>query len=540
MNWQEFNHLGISQNGFKNGLKQDPQNTIVSNVTSFTAKNIENNSETKNRNFLNNDIKNTNDVSNARNGQNANGISNKGDFLNTDHIPNTEILDQDSINISEHTQDKYIEYPQRYEDDETNNEYPNTRFAYLGGPRDFLSKEVIGNIRGSTVSENAFIQAIHDRKKMKPYYFFSKFKLLNRSVLASSISSYVVSTILLIVIIVSVMASVTQGLFLIKDKLFPDNIATSGLSNQKSEIGQTNQSQKPKSSKNSIISNIENMNGESIELGSDDGKLSTVDSLNIVPLYKVANADLISGIGISAKGYYVADIQSGERIMSKNSTDVFPIASVSKLMTAVVARERIDLQKVVIVSRDSYNAYGTQGELLPGEKIKIGDLMFPLLMESSNDGAEVIAESFGRVEFIAEMNKKAVSLGMNDTYFEDPSGLNPKNVSNSEDLFKLLKYAKEKFPDIYDMTRVREFAILKHKWFNKNRFLNTEIFLGGKNGYIEESRWTTASLFDITLAKGGKRQIAIVLLKSENREGDATKIINFLQKNVFYTETGIF
>lgn len=90
------------------------------------------------------------------------------------------------------------------------------------------------------------------------------------------------------------------------------------------------------------------------------------------------------------------------------------------------------------------------------------------------------------------------------------------------------------------MTRVREFAILKHKWFNKNRFLNTDIFLGGKNGYIDESRWTTASLFEVTLAKGGKRQIGIVLLKSENREGDATKLIKFLEKNVMHTETGIF
>lgn len=402
---------------------------------------------------------------------------------------------------------------------EQNTESQN-QFAHLGAPRPYDANEVIGNIRGSMNANDPVINTIKELNKptSRPSY---NFKLVKTDTLGASPLKYMVWGGLIVIIVISVMASLTQGVLLVKDKMFPKPVAATNI-----EVP--------------ILPKTEPVVKSTEPMGSDDGKLSNEQILNFTPMYKVADPDKIQSLGITSKAYYVADLQTGERIIAKNSTDVYPIASVSKLMTALVAYEKLDLQKVVVVSRDSYNAYGAEGELVPGEKIKLGDLLYPLLMESSNDGAEVIAESYGRVEFMSEMNKKAASLGMRDTYYEDPSGLNPKNTSSPEDLFKLMKYVKEKAPILYDMTRVREFAILKHKWFNKNRLLNIDLFTGGKNGYIDESRWTTASTFDIVMAKGGKRSVGIVLLMSENREGDATKIINFLQKNVYYTDTGNF
>lgn len=392
-------------------------------------------------------------------------------------------------------------------------------FAYLGSPREFSQDEIAGNHQAAPSDAGLDSAAIARRPS-------SSFRLIKTDTLATGMAAHLkwglVMGIVIAVILVSVAASVTQGILLVRDRFMGPaadrpHIANAGAASSSSVAAD-----------------------ESRQLGSDDGAPATVASLNFTPMYKVANPDLLASITATAKGYYVADIKTGERIMEKNSGEAFPIASVSKLMTAIVAHEHMDPQKVVVVSRDSYNAYGAQGELLPGEKIKLGDLMYPLLMESSNDAAEVIAESYGRPEFMALMNKKAAELGMTDTYYEDPSGLDAKNTSSAEDQFKLLKYIKEKAPFLLDMTRVRQFEILKHKWFNKNRFLNSEIFIGGKNGYIDESLWTTASLFEVTLAKGGKRQIGIVELKSTDREGDAFKIINFLQKNVSYTETGSF
>lgn len=270
-------------------------------------------------------------------------------------------------------------------------------------------------------------------------------------------------------------------------------------------------------------------------LGSDDGKITPYEG---EPQYRLANISPLAKM--SARAYLAADLETGEIIVEQNDGLVAPVASVTKLMTGLIAYEQMDMQKIAIVSRDSYNTYGAQGGLLLGEKIRVYDLMYPLLMESSNDAAEVIADAYekGHEAFLREMNKKAQELGMTDTYYEDPSGLNPKNVSTVRDLLILGRYIYEQAPVLYDMTRVKQYAIRKHTWLNKNRFLTYENFLGGKNGYIDEAKKTTVSLFDVVMAKGGKRSVAIVLLKSDDREGDALKLINYLKKNAYFDVSG--
>ncbi len=282
---------------------------------------------------------------------------------------------------------------------------------------------------------------------------------------------------------------------------------------------------------------------ENRPLGSDDedstagsraAAANSSDSINSGAQYTLAGVDSLPRV--TSDAYLVADLNTGEIIVENNETLVAPIASVSKLMTALIAKEQMDLQKVVIVSRDAYNTYGSQGSLILGEKIRLYDLMYPLLMESSNDGAEVFADSYekGHDAFMAEMNKKAQALGMKDTYYEDPSGLNPKNVSSVEDLLKLARYVHKTHPELYDITRVRQYTILKHTWKNQNRFLNYDTFLGGKNGFIDEAKKTTISMFNVPMLRGGNRAVVIVLLKSDDREGDAVKIMNFLKRNAYF------
>lgn len=332
---------------------------------------------------------------------------------------------------------------------------------------------------------------------------------------------------------VSVTSFLTQGVLTVKDMVFGPSDAELKLVDLNAEKIALQNMQELHANK--VLADSRTANVE--PLGSDDGSsTSTPTDLN---QYRLANET--SFPKLSSRSFLAADLQTGEIILEQNEGLIAPIASVSKLMTAVIAEEHMDMQKIAIVSRDSYNTYGTQGELLLGEKIKVYDLMYPLLTESSNDAAEVLADAYdkGHDAFMALMNKKAVELGMNDTYYEDPSGLNPKNVSSIHDLLKLGRYIYQKHPNLYSMTRVRQYSILKHTWFNQNRFLNYDTFLGGKNGYIDESKKTTVSLFDVTMARGGKRQIVIVLLKSDDREGDAVKIINFLKKNAYYQEVSV-
>lgn len=238
--------------------------------------------------------------------------------------------------------------------------------------------------------------------------------------------------------------------------------------------------------------------------------------------------------------YLVADIKTGEVIIQKNETTAYPLASVSKLMTALVATENMDLKKYATVSRDSYNTFGAEGNLVLGEKLKLSDLMYPLLMESSNDGAEVIADEYGHPEFLQLMNKTAALLGMKNTYYEDPSGLNPKNVSTVGDQFKLAKYIYEKYPSIFDTTLVKIFKVGNHTWTNRNAILlNIKSFIGGKNGFIDEAKQTTVSLFNIPMLKGGDRVVAVVILKSPDKTTDAKKLLDFVTKNVTYTPIDI-
>lgn len=396
-------------------------------------------------------------------------------------------------------------------------------FANLGAPREREDDEYVPN---AILKSNRKTQA---PMPMQHFKLFSNGGVLKE---ASNVT-FAKYALLALFIGISVTSFLTQGVLTIKDMVFNSSTVDTQFNSQlATQNSQNNQAP------NKVLGNAENSQSE--PLGSDDGAVQngTFTSSNGYDQNQYRLANEASFPRLSSRSYLAADLETGEIILEQNENLVAPIASVTKLMTAVVAEENMDLQKIAIVSRDSYNTYGAQGKLLLGEKIKVYDLMYPLLMESSNDAAEVIADAYdkGNSAFMALMNKKAVELGMNDTYYEDPSGLNPKNVSSIHDLLKLGRYAYQKHPNLYSMTRVRQYAILKHTWFNQNRFLNYDTFLGGKNGFIDEAKKTTVSIFDVTMARGGKRPVVIVLLKSDDREGDAVKIINFLKKNAYYQE----
>ena len=337
-----------------------------------------------------------------------------------------------------------------------------------------------------------------------------------------TISSKIKWGVLILFLAVSVSSFTIQSAFFLKDYFFGDkNVAMADLSN---------------SLQNKNATQAESANEFK---GSDDGTnangSSTGQKIGRAPQYRLN--DISHFPSLSAKSFLVADLKTGEIIKESQDVGVYPLASVSKLMTGVIAYEQMSPKQMATVSRSSYNTFGTEGELLLGESIRVSDLMYPLLMESSNDGAEVLADSYGHDNFMSEMNKKALALGMTDTYYNDPSGLDPKNVSNVEDQFKLARYIYEKDPVIFDLTRVRQFEILNHRWYSKNAMLNMDSFIGGKNGFIDESKQTTTCLFDIQMAKGGKRKIAIMLLRTSDREGDVVKILNFLKKNGYYDES---
>ena len=237
---------------------------------------------------------------------------------------------------------------------------------------------------------------------------------------------------------------------------------------------------------------------------------------------------------VSALAYLIGDLDTGEIILTKNKDEQFPLASVSKLMTASVAKDLMNDEDIAKVSKKALSTYGKNGGLKLGEKIKITDLVYPLLLESSNDSAEVIAEYFGRNVFIQRMNQTALKLELSKTTFEDPSGLSPNNKSTVFDMFKLAGYLNQQKPDIFQLTNNLSYSNKKHTWFSNNQFLREESYLGGKSGYTDEAKQTVISLFTLPLGESGTRNIGITLLQSKDRFKDVENILKYLNTNIYY------
>ncbi len=241
---------------------------------------------------------------------------------------------------------------------------------------------------------------------------------------------------------------------------------------------------------------------------------------------------------LTASAYLVADLETGQLLKQKASQSVYPIASLTKLMTALVSVETIDQWQQTKVSYSAVGTYGKQGNLSSGQKILISELLYPLLLESSNDAAEVLAEHDGRNFFMANLNGKAQSIGLFNTLFEDPSGLSPQNVSTAEDLFKLTQYIYRNEPKILEISRLKDYQGNENKWFNNSHFRSDD-YLGGKNGYTDEALYSLISIFELPLVEDKNsvdfnRKVVIILLKSNDVKNDTRATINWLLKNVYY------
>lgn len=286
------------------------------------------------------------------------------------------------------------------------------------------------------------------------------------------------------------------------------------------------------------------LSANSVPLGSDD-ETEIFTPPTFAPSTHFKAIAKPASLKVSAESYIVADADTGEILLEKEPDNVFPMASVSKLMTAIVAKEQIDLHHLATVSASSYNTYGAQGELALGEKILVSDLFYPLLIESSNDAAEVLADDYGRDDFLELLNKKAKLLGMDSTHYDDPSGLSPTNVSSAHDLTKLGLYVYQSYPELLDITRVKEYAIFEHTWKNANYYLTNPNFIGGKNGFIDEAKKTTVSFFKVHMrgddpsSKSTERPIMVVLLRSNDRNTDAATLLSYVGKNIRYVPDAV-
>lgn len=182
----------------------------------------------------------------------------------------------------------------------------------------------------------------------------------------------------------------------------------------------------------------------------------------------------------------VMDADSGRVLYSRDMNERMLIASTSKIMTSIIALENGNLDDIYEIGEEINSVNGSMIYIKKGDKLSLKDLLYGLMLRSGNDASVSIASNVMDYDsFIASMNIKAFKLGMNDTSFENPHGLNDntKNYSTAYDLSLLMRYA------IKNKEFLKITSTIKYKnWYNKNELLNDYKYLiSGKIGYTTKS-----------------------------------------------------
>lgn len=237
---------------------------------------------------------------------------------------------------------------------------------------------------------------------------------------------------------------------------------------------------------------------------------------------------------INARSFVVGDLDTGEIIFKRKSIEQFPIASITKFMTAYTAAEIMLPNELATISKDKLKVEGNRGRFNIGDELSIRDLIYPLLLVSSNDAGEIIARQRERTGFINTMKDLAIEIGMNNTNFADPTGLSKDNYSTAEDLFIMMRGIRRKYPQIIDISRLSFKENGDYFWTNINKAARFPEFKGGKTGYTNAARQTSIGYYQITLANDEVKNIAIIILQSNTRQQDTRNILDYLKQYVAY------
>jgi D-alanyl-D-alanine endopeptidase (penicillin-binding protein 7) len=275
-----------------------------------------------------------------------------------------------------------------------------------------------------------------------------------------------------------------------------------------------------------------------------------LNSLEIIVAVGALAAVLFVSIGFAHAGggpklrsavALVQDAESGETLYEKNSETILPIASITKLMTAIVVLERgLDLEERVAVSAEdlkSTRSARVRGRLRPGSVLTRDELLLLTLMASENRAAAALARTYpgGTEAFVAAMNAEAGRLELFDTRFADPTGLSPDNVSSAHDLANLVRAA-------HSYPLIREYST------RPNAHVRAR---GGTVGFRNTNSLVRSDAWDIELSKTGyihqagrclvmhmrvaSRDLVVILLDSwgkYTRIADARRIRKWLESSV--------
>ena len=276
-------------------------------------------------------------------------------------------------------------------------------------------------------------------------------------------------------------------------------------------------------------------------------KIVAVGALAAVLFVSVGFARAGDGPKLGSSVALVQDAESGETLYEKNSDTILPIASITKLMTAIVVMERgLDLEERVALSAEDLRASRSsrvRGRLRPGSVLTRDELLLLALMASENRAAAALARTYpgGTEAFVAAMNEEAARLALHDTRFADPTGLSPDNVSSAHDLANLVR-AAHSYPLIREYS-TRPSAQVRARggtvgFRNTNSLVRSDswgIELS-KTGYIHQ-----AGRCLVMQMRVASRDLVVILLDSwgkYTRVADARRIRKWLESSAARDPSG--
>lgn len=240
----------------------------------------------------------------------------------------------------------------------------------------------------------------------------------------------------------------------------------------------------------------------------------------------------LSAPDLTATGVYVYDLGTGVVLYEKNSHTRLKMASLTKVMTSLVALDYYDTDTVLSV-KNGQNANGSTANLKRGDKLIASDLLYALLVPSGNDAAITFAENYpgGYQAFINRMNSKAVEMGLYNTHFVNVSGVeSPNHYTTAYDITMIAKAALSR-PQFAQIVSTQKVTIKSLKG-NLYPLETTNILLGEQGIYGVKTGWTPeAGECLVILAESDGHQVIISLLNSKDRFGEAQSLFDWVFQN---------
>lgn len=258
------------------------------------------------------------------------------------------------------------------------------------------------------------------------------------------------------------------------------------------------------------------------------------EKLDVVEIASAATQRLVvraEAPVLTVRSYAIFDVESGEVLASDSGDTPYPIASITKLVSAAAAKvQDVPLESTTAITWSDLVAEGRAGKLEVAQHYTLRELLFPLLLESSNHAAAVLERNYGDA-LLVTMHEIAKEYGAAHSVFADASGLSVGNSASAHDLVKLTAGLYREHPFIFDVATLPQYIGTHTGWVNNNPVRSEGVYRGGKHGYTDAAKRTIVALFDEDI-DDDVRTVGYVVLGSDDLRSDVAALRTFVQEAV--------